>query len=54
MRDTEPFTTPMLQLKVLAPPVQPAAHIPLHWSPEVKSVQSGADIDEAGVVCQPH
>ena len=49
MRDTEPFTTSRLQVKVLALPVKPAAHITMHRSPEVTSAQSGADIDGSGV-----
>ena len=41
MRDTEPFTTSRVQVKVLALPVHPAVLTSLHWSPEVKCVQSG-------------
>ena len=54
MRDTEPFNTSRVQVKVLALPVQPAVLNPLHWSPEVKCVQSGANIDESDVATSTH
>ena len=54
MRDTEPFTTLRVQVHALALPVQPAAHITLHWSPKIKSVQSCANMDESDVATSTH
>ena len=41
-------------VKVLAPPVSIATHITLHWSPEVKSMRSGTNIDEPDVATSMH
>ena len=48
MRDTEPFTTSRVQVKVLALPGDP------HWSPEVKGGRSGANLDESEVATSRH
>ena len=52
MRDTEPFTTSRVQVRGLAPPVQPAARITFY--PEVKSVRSGANIDKSDAASSTH
>ena len=49
MRDTEPFTPARVQVKMLALPVYPEVLTTLHWSPEVKCVQSSTNIDESDV-----
>ena len=42
------------QVKVLAPPVYPAMLTTSHWSPEVKCVQSGANLDESDGATSTH